>query len=177
MESQKAQAAAALDAQKAQRNLAAINLGYTRIVTPVDGMVGERRVRPGQYLSVGTQVISLVPLPNVWVIANYKETQMTSLESCQDAGADQKVVHQGVDGNHAGADLAPEADTFRSGQQDAGQAHGQDLVRNAVDLAERPIRASCSWARRLGLAGLSAPWNRRSIHPTKSPSAVAHEQE
>ena len=34
-------------------------------------------VRPGQYVSVGTQVISLVPLPNVWVVANYKEAQMT----------------------------------------------------------------------------------------------------
>ena len=68
LDSQKAQAAATLEAQKAARNLADINLGYTRITAPVDGMVSERRVRPGQYLSVGTQVISLVPLPNVWVI-------------------------------------------------------------------------------------------------------------
>jgi membrane fusion protein, multidrug efflux system len=85
LESQKAQAAAALEAQKAQRSLAAINLGYTRIAAPVDGMVSERRVRPGQYLSVGTQVISLVPLPNVWVIANYKETQMTNIRTGQKA--------------------------------------------------------------------------------------------
>ena len=34
---------------------------------------------------------------------------MVGLEPCQDAGADQKVVHQGVDGDHAGADLVPEA--------------------------------------------------------------------
>jgi membrane fusion protein, multidrug efflux system len=54
LDSQKAQALAALEAQKAVRDLAAINLGYTRISAPTDGMVSERRVRPGQYLSVGT---------------------------------------------------------------------------------------------------------------------------
>ena len=85
LESQKAQAAAALEGQKAARDLAKINLGYTRITAPVDGMVSERRVRPGQYLSVGTQVISLVPLPNVWVVANYKETQMTHIRTGQTA--------------------------------------------------------------------------------------------
>jgi membrane fusion protein (multidrug efflux system) len=85
LDSQKAQAVATLEGQKAARNLAAINLGYTRITAPVEGMVSERRVRPGQYLSVGTLVISLVPLPNVWVIANYKETQMTHIRAGQSA--------------------------------------------------------------------------------------------
>jgi membrane fusion protein, multidrug efflux system len=102
LESQKAQAAAALQGQKAARNLAAINLGYTRIVAPVDGMVSERRVRPGQYLSVGTQVISLVPLPDVWVIANYKETQMTNIRIGQKARVTVdafpgKILHGQVD--------------------------------------------------------------------------------
>ena len=63
--------------------------------------------------------------------------RMVGLEPCQDAGADQKVVHQGVDGNHAGANLLPEVQAFRGGHQDAGQGHGQDLVRDAVDLPER----------------------------------------
>ena len=62
--------------------------------------------------------------------------RVVGLEPRQDAGADQKVVHQGVDGNHAGADLAPEVQAFRGGQQDARQGHGQDLVRGAVDLPE-----------------------------------------
>jgi membrane fusion protein (multidrug efflux system) len=77
LDSQARQARATLDGQQAARDLAAINLGNTRITAPVDGIVGQRLVRPGQYLSVGTQVIAVVPLPNVWVIANYKETQMT----------------------------------------------------------------------------------------------------
>jgi membrane fusion protein (multidrug efflux system) len=102
LESQKAQAAATLEGQKAARNLATINLGYTRITAPVDGMVSERRVRPGQYLSIGTQVISLVPLPNVWVIANYKETQMTNIRAGQRARVTVdafpgKVLHGKVD--------------------------------------------------------------------------------
>jgi len=79
LDSQLQQADAALKAQQAVRSLASINLGYTRIVAPVDGMVGQRQVRPGQYVSVGTEVITLVPLPNVWVIANYKETQMAHI--------------------------------------------------------------------------------------------------
>ena len=82
---QEKQAKAALKAQRAARDLAKIALGYTRIAAPVDGMVSERQVRPGQYVSVGTQVISLVPLPNVWVVANYKETQMTRIRLGQPA--------------------------------------------------------------------------------------------
>jgi membrane fusion protein (multidrug efflux system) len=85
LETQERQAEAALKSQQAARNLAQIGLGYTRIVAPVDGMVGRRQVLPGQYVSVGTQLISIVPLPNVWVIANYKETQMTHVRIGQSA--------------------------------------------------------------------------------------------
>jgi membrane fusion protein, multidrug efflux system len=79
LDSQQKQAQATLAAQLAALDLAKINLGYTRITAPVDGMVSQRQVQAGQYLSVGTQVITIVPLPNVWVIANYKETQVTNV--------------------------------------------------------------------------------------------------
>jgi membrane fusion protein (multidrug efflux system) len=85
LDSQEMQARATLGAQQATRDLARINLGYTRITAPVDGMVGQRQVQTGQYLNVGTQVISIVPLPNVWVIANYKETQLTRIHIGQPA--------------------------------------------------------------------------------------------
>jgi membrane fusion protein, multidrug efflux system len=85
LDSQEKQADAALKGQQAARDLARIALGYTRITAPVDGMVSERQVRPGQYASIGTQVISLVPLPDVWVVANYKETQMTRIRLGQPA--------------------------------------------------------------------------------------------
>src|SRR4029077_4468918 len=64
-----------LGAKKASLAVAQINLGYTRIVAPERGIVSERKVRPGQLVSPGTQVISLVQ-SDVWVQANYKETQV-----------------------------------------------------------------------------------------------------
>jgi membrane fusion protein (multidrug efflux system) len=76
---QQAQAEAALAAQKANLAIAKINLGYTRIVAPQDGVIGQRQVKPGQWVGVGGQVTSLTPLPNVWVIANFKETQLTHM--------------------------------------------------------------------------------------------------
>jgi membrane fusion protein, multidrug efflux system len=85
LDSQEKQALAALAVQKALADLARINLRYTRITAPVDGMVGQRQVQDGQYLSAGTQVVSIVPLPNIWVIANYKETQMTRVRIGQPA--------------------------------------------------------------------------------------------
>jgi membrane fusion protein (multidrug efflux system) len=62
----------------AQAALAAakLRLGYTRIVAPFDGVVGERQVQPGDYVNIGSNLINIVPLPNVYVIANYKETQL-----------------------------------------------------------------------------------------------------
>jgi membrane fusion protein, multidrug efflux system len=85
LDGQEMQARATLTVQRAALNLARINLGYTRITAPVDGMVGQRQVQAGQYVSTGTQVISIVPLPHVWVIANYKETQMTRIRVGQPA--------------------------------------------------------------------------------------------
>ena len=82
---QEAQLAASLKAAEAARDVARINLGYTRLAAPTDGMVGQRRVYPGQYVGVGTQVISVVPLRHLYVIANYKETQLTHLRTGQRA--------------------------------------------------------------------------------------------
>src|SRR5215472_3922293 len=85
LDTEESQLRAEAKAKKALLDLARINLGYTRIVAPVNGMVGERGVRAGQYLRPGTQVISVVPLNNVWVVANYKETQLTHVAIGQKA--------------------------------------------------------------------------------------------
>ncbi len=69
-----------LNAKRAALTLARINLGYTRIVAPEGGIVSERQVRPGQLVSPGTQVISLVQ-NDVWVQANYKETQVRHIHA------------------------------------------------------------------------------------------------
>ena len=82
---QKAQAQATLAAQDAALQLARINLGYTRITAPVDGVLGQRQVRPGQFVAVGAQIATLTPLPHVWVVANYRETQLTHMAAGQKA--------------------------------------------------------------------------------------------
>jgi membrane fusion protein (multidrug efflux system) len=82
---QEKQIQAQIQAAEAQAALATNNLTYTRVISPAEGMVGQRQVRVGQFVNVGTQLISVVPLPNVWVIANFKETQMTNVRAGQSA--------------------------------------------------------------------------------------------
>ena len=77
LDTQELQLRAEAKAKQAALDLAKINLGYTRISAPVGGEVSERAVYDGQYVHSGSQVITIVPLDNVWVIANYKETQLT----------------------------------------------------------------------------------------------------
>src|SRR5580704_7737272 len=79
LESQDLQLIADLHAQEAGLEGTKVNLGYTKILAPDDGTVGERLVRPGQLVSPGTQVISFVPLIK-WVQANYRETQLTNVK-------------------------------------------------------------------------------------------------
>jgi membrane fusion protein (multidrug efflux system) len=79
------QAEAAIAAQRANLEVAQLNLKYTRILAPQDGVLGQRQVKPGQYVGVGSQITTLAPLPNVWVIANYKETQLTHMAVGQKA--------------------------------------------------------------------------------------------
>lgn len=62
---------------------ARLKLGYTKIVAPFDGVVGERQVQSGDYVNIGSNLINVVPLPNVYVIANYKETQLTRVKPGQ----------------------------------------------------------------------------------------------
>jgi membrane fusion protein, multidrug efflux system len=79
LQAQMAQNDAAMAGQRANLEIAKLNLRYTRIVATQDGVIGQRQVKPGQYVGVGSQITSLAPLPNVWVIANYKETQLTHM--------------------------------------------------------------------------------------------------
>ena len=78
LDSQEKQLHAELAARKAALKVAQTNLNYTRIVAPEDGVIGERKVRPGQLVSPGTQVVALVQT-TPWVLANYKETQLTNM--------------------------------------------------------------------------------------------------
>jgi membrane fusion protein (multidrug efflux system) len=79
----KKERAADIAAAKATLAAARLKLGYTRVVAPFDGVVGEREVQPNDYVNIGTNLIDVVPLPNVYVIANYKETQLTRVRPGQ----------------------------------------------------------------------------------------------
>ncbi len=58
---------------------AQLDVEYTRIVAPVDGVVAARSVRLGQYVQAGTQLMALVPTQSVYVVANFKETQLKNV--------------------------------------------------------------------------------------------------
>jgi membrane fusion protein, multidrug efflux system len=75
----------AVQAKTAMRDLAKIELGYTRIVSPADGQLAARMVFAGEYVTVGSQVDMLVPLPNVWVVANFRESQLAKMFPGQSA--------------------------------------------------------------------------------------------
>ena len=79
----KKQRAADIEGAKATLAAAKLKLGYTRIVAPFDGVTGERQVQPGDYVNIGSNLIDVVPLPKVYVIANYKETQLTHVKPGQ----------------------------------------------------------------------------------------------
>jgi membrane fusion protein, multidrug efflux system len=80
LDSQELLLRADLNSKRASLSLAQTNSGYTRIVAPEDGIVSERKVRAGQLVSPGTQVLTLVQ-SNVWVQANYKETQLRHMRA------------------------------------------------------------------------------------------------
>src|SRR5262249_52013536 len=79
IESQEAQLVADLRAKEAAVTVAQVNLGYTRILAPADGTVGERQVRPGQLVSAGTQILSFIG-ETAWVQAKFRETQLTNIK-------------------------------------------------------------------------------------------------
>jgi membrane fusion protein (multidrug efflux system) len=77
------QARAALAQQQAGERQAELNLGYTTITAPFDGTVGVRTVQVGQYVQPGTQLLAVVPLHQVYITANYMETQLTHVRPGQ----------------------------------------------------------------------------------------------
>jgi membrane fusion protein, multidrug efflux system len=82
-EGQLAQANATLAQQQAMEHQAELNLSYTTITAPVDGTVGVRTLRVGEYVQAGTQLMAIAPLQAVYVVANYKETQLTDVQPGQ----------------------------------------------------------------------------------------------
>ena len=79
--------AEAADAQarerKAQLDLAELNLSYTVVRSPVTGIIGKKAVEVGQNVGIGQELVEVVPLDDVWVTANFKETQLAHMRPGQ----------------------------------------------------------------------------------------------
>ena len=80
------QAKATLAHNKAVLDQARLNLGYTVLRAPVDGVVGARTLRVGQYVQPGTDLLAVVPLQSTYIVANYKETQLAGVKPGQSVG-------------------------------------------------------------------------------------------
>ena len=76
--------------EEARANLAAaeLNLSYTTIIAPADGVVTKKSVEPGQIVQPGQALLAIIPLKNVWVTANFKETQLAKVHPGQPAEID-----------------------------------------------------------------------------------------
>src|SRR5207248_7449215 len=80
---ERAKAVAQVDHARAVEAQAALNLSYTQITAPVEGTVGARSLRVGQFVQAGKPLMAVVPLGAVYVVANFKETQLTNVRNGQ----------------------------------------------------------------------------------------------
>jgi membrane fusion protein (multidrug efflux system) len=80
---QRGAAEATVKADEAQLEQVRLNLSYTQIRAPIDGMVGERSVQVGNYVSPGTTLMTVVPLDQVYIKANYREVDLLHVRSGQ----------------------------------------------------------------------------------------------
>jgi membrane fusion protein, multidrug efflux system len=83
LKAQRSATEAAVKVDEAQLEQAKLNLSYTRIRAPLDGMVGERSVQVGNYVSPGTTLMTVVPLDQVYIEANYREVDLLHVRSGQ----------------------------------------------------------------------------------------------
>jgi membrane fusion protein, multidrug efflux system len=83
LKAQKSAAEATVKADQAQLEQAKLNLSYTQILAPIDGVVGERSLQVGNYVSPGTTLMTIVPLDQVYIEANYLEVDLLHVRSGQ----------------------------------------------------------------------------------------------
>ncbi len=86
MQIMRARAASALaqaQRKKADLNQAALNLQYTKIIAPVNGIVSNRTVEVGQNVATGQELMKIINLDDVWITANFKETQLRRMHAGQ----------------------------------------------------------------------------------------------
>jgi membrane fusion protein (multidrug efflux system) len=79
IDTEQQQAQANLAGAMADEDTARLNLGYTAIRAPIDGVIGNRSAHLGAYATIGAQLVSIVPANGLWVDANFKEDQLAAM--------------------------------------------------------------------------------------------------
>jgi membrane fusion protein (multidrug efflux system) len=82
-QSRAAAAEASVKQAQARVQQAELNLSYTHITAPTAGIVNKKNVEVGANLSVGQDLMTIIPLTDLWVTANFKETQLSKMHPCQ----------------------------------------------------------------------------------------------
>ena len=128
------QARANLQAKQAALQSAEINLGYTRVLAPRDGRLGLRIARLGQYVVPGAPLIELVPRNDVWVVANFRETQVRNMRVGQPA----RVTLDA----YPGIALTGHVDSIEPGSEASGSLLPPDrAIGNFTKIAQRvPVK-------------------------------------
>src|SRR6202043_2223201 len=85
LQAELAKADAKLQHNQAVEKQAELNLGYPSIVAPIEGVVGNRNLRVGEYVQAGTQLLAVVPIDAVYIVANFEETQLADIRRGQPA--------------------------------------------------------------------------------------------
>ncbi len=80
IESQKKELLASLEKAEAKLELAKINLNSTKVISPIDGIIANRIAEPGVYVEDGWPLMAVVPIHDIWIIANFKETQVENIK-------------------------------------------------------------------------------------------------
>jgi membrane fusion protein (multidrug efflux system) len=88
MRSRAASAMADVQRKKADLDQAQLNLQYTKVLAPVAGVVSDRTVEVGQNVAPGQELLKIIPLNDVWITANYKETQLRDMKVGQHVTVD-----------------------------------------------------------------------------------------
>jgi membrane fusion protein, multidrug efflux system len=89
---------AALEISKAQVDQAALNLSYCKIYAPVSGVIGNKTVEIGATVSIGQELFDVTPIDDLWITANFKETQLRKMRPGQSVRISVDTLGKSFDG-------------------------------------------------------------------------------
>ncbi|WP_336963044.1 HlyD family secretion protein [Sphingobium aquiterrae] len=168
------QAQAQGEVARAQLDAASVNVGSTLLRASVDGRIGDKSVRVGQFVQAGTRLMSVVPLPSLYVVANFKETQIGLMRPGQPV----TIKVDALDGT----DLSGHVDSISPGTgAQFSLLPPQNATGNFTKIVQRvPVRIAIDAgpdARRVLVPGLSVTVSVDTISAKGAQRRIAREEE